>query len=66
MSTLLAEVLRRMPDYAIDHDAVVPYPSIPLVNGFIKMPATFTPGRRVLEGFDPDLPVRRQPAGVSA
>jgi cytochrome P450 len=65
MTMLLEEVLRRMPDYAVDHDAVVPYPSIPLVNGFIKMPATFTPGERVLDGFDPDLPVRRQPADVT-
>jgi cytochrome P450 len=64
MATLLEEVLRRMPDYAIDYDAVVPYPSIPLVNGYIRMPATFTPGGRVLDGFDPDLPIRRAAATV--
>jgi cytochrome P450 len=64
LATLLEAVLRRMPDYSIDSDAVVPYPSIPLVNGYIKMPATFTPGERVLEGFDPDLPIRRAPATV--
>jgi cytochrome P450 len=64
LTMLLEEVLRRMPDYVIDHDAVVPYPSIPLVNGFIRMPATFTPGERVLEGFDPDLPIRREAATV--
>lgn len=66
MATLLEEVLRRMPDYRIDVDAVVPYPSIPLVNGYIAMPATFTPGERVLEGFDRDLPIRRQPADATA
>jgi len=64
LTMLLEEVLRRMPDYTIDHDAVVPYPSIPLVNGFIRMPATFTPGERVLDGFDPDLPIRREAATV--
>lgn len=66
LTTLVEEVLRRMPDYVIDRDAVVPYPSIPLVNGLIKMPATFTPGKRVLEGFDADLPIRRQPVDVTS
>lgn len=55
---LLGEVLRRMPDYTIDRSTVVPYPTIPAVNGYIAMPATFTPGRRLLTGFDADLPVR--------
>lgn len=62
MGVLLEEVLRRMPDYVIDQDAVVGYPSIPLVNGYIAMPATFTPGERVLSGFDENLPIRRQVA----
>jgi cytochrome P450 len=64
LTLLLEEVLRRMPDYEIDFDAVRPYPTIPLVNGLIAMPATFPPGKRVLEGFDPDLPIRKQPVGV--
>lgn len=58
MRLLLEEVLRRMPDYEIDLDRVVHYPTIPLINGYIAMPATFTPGERVLTGFDPALPVR--------
>ena len=58
MRLLLEEVLRRIPDYEIDVDAVVHYPTIPLINGWIAMPATFTPGPRVLEGFDAALPVR--------
>jgi cytochrome P450 len=58
MIVLLEEVLRRMPDYAIDFDRVRQYPTIPLVNGFIAMPATFTPGERVLTGFDEHLPLR--------
>lgn len=58
MIVLLQEVLRRMPDYRIDLGAVVGYPTIPLVNGYIAMPATFTAGERVLSGFDDKLPVR--------
>jgi cytochrome P450 len=59
MTVLLDEVLRRMPDYRIDPAGVVPYPTIPLVNGYVAMPATFTPGPRMLAGFDDRLPVRR-------
>ncbi|MDT7679082.1 MAG: hypothetical protein QOD82_6984, partial [Pseudonocardiales bacterium] len=62
---LLEEVLRRMPDYAIDRDAVVSYPTITLVNGYIAMPARFTPGERVLSGFDDHLPVRREAAATA-
>ncbi len=58
MRLLLEEVLRRMPDYEIDIDAVVHYPTIPLINGWIAMPATFTAGPRALSGFDAALPVR--------
>jgi len=58
MIVLLEEVLRRMPDYTIDLDGVRQYPTIPLVNGYIAMPATFTPGERVLTGFDEHLPVQ--------
>jgi cytochrome P450 len=58
LTVLLEEVLRRMPDYAIDVERVVHYPTIPLVNGYIAMPATFNPGERVLTGFDERLPVR--------
>jgi cytochrome P450 len=58
MRLLLEEVLRRMPDYAIDVERVVHYPTIPLINGYIAMPATFTAGPRALSGFDAALPVR--------
>lgn len=57
MVILLSEVLKRMPDYKIDRDKVVAYPTIPLVNGYIAMPATFTPGKRVTSGIlADDLP----------
>jgi len=64
MTVLLEEVLRRMPDFAIDESKVVRYPTIPLVNGYIAMPASFTPGPTVLTGFDARLPVPADtPAG---
>jgi cytochrome P450 len=58
MIALLEEVLMRMPEYAIDVDRVRQYPTIPLVNGYLSMPATFAPGERVLSGFDEHLPLR--------
>lgn len=64
MRLLLEEVLRRFPNYEIDTERVVHYPTIPLINGYIAMPATFTPGPRVLTGFDAALPVRA-PAPVA-
>jgi cytochrome P450 len=64
MEVLLQEVLTRMPDYEIDLGGVVGYPTIPLVNGYVSMPATFTPGERVLSGFDERLPVRHEPVEV--
>ncbi|WP_232232128.1 cytochrome P450 [Mycobacterium triplex] len=58
LTVLLGEVLNRMPDYVIDVERVRAYPTIPLVNGYLAMPATFTPGPRVLTGFASALPVR--------
>lgn len=55
MEILLEEVLDRLPDYRLHRDEVVPYPSIPLVNGYIRMPATFTPGSR--RGIGGTVPV---------
>lgn len=59
LAVILEEVLRRLPDYTIDESRVVHYPTIPLVNGYIAMPATFTPGPRMLSGYDPALPLKR-------
>jgi cytochrome P450 len=64
LTVLLGEVLRRMPDYVIDRAGVRQYPTIPLVNGYLAMPATFTPGPRVLTGFASALPVRLEPANA--
>jgi cytochrome P450 len=43
---MLEQVLRRMPDYEIDRERTERYPSIGIVNGYITMPGSFTPGRR--------------------
>ena len=43
IATLVRHVLDRLPDYRINRAAVVAYPTIPAVAGYIAMPATFTP-----------------------
>ncbi|MCW2529414.1 MAG: cytochrome, partial [Pseudonocardiales bacterium] len=45
---LITEVITRMPDYVIDLDAAVPYTAQGANSGYIKVPATFTPGPRRL------------------
>jgi cytochrome P450 len=44
--TVLAEVLRRLPDYRVDDQEARRYKRIGMVNGWERMPATFTPGKR--------------------
>ena len=44
---MVTEVLTRMPDYRVIEDGMVSYPSIASVNGWINIPATFTPGPKV-------------------
>lgn len=44
---LVAHVLARMPDYAVDHGATRFYAGNPELNGVVTMPVTFTPGPRV-------------------
>ncbi len=46
MEELVAALLRRIPDFEIDRPGVRAYPTMPLVNGFISVPATFTPTSR--------------------
>lgn len=45
--TVLRRILTRMPDYAIDLEACVPFPTIGTSPGWLKTPATFTPGPRL-------------------
>jgi cytochrome P450 len=44
---MIGEVLARIPDYKVIEDEIVGYPTVGLVNGYIHLPATFTPGRKV-------------------
>lgn len=44
---MLEEVLTRMPDYRVIEEECVSYPSVAVVNGWIRMPAVFTPGPKV-------------------
>jgi cytochrome P450 len=43
---ILGEVLERIPDFEVIETETRHYPTIAFVNGFISMPATFTPGER--------------------
>jgi cytochrome P450 len=52
-NTLLREVLRRMPDFRVTEDKAERYATTGVVNGWVRVPATFTPGRR--ENRDPEL-----------
>ena len=47
MRIVLEEVLRRLPDLAIDEAGVELPDTIGIVNGIVREPATFTPGARL-------------------
>jgi cytochrome P450 len=49
---ILHEVLKRMPDFQIDERQSIQYPNIGVVNGWVKMPAVFSPGPRQGETRD--------------
>lgn len=44
---MVTEVLTRLPDYRVLDEEALPYPSVSKVNGWITIPAVFTPGRKV-------------------
>jgi cytochrome P450 len=48
--TMLETTLRRMPDYRIVHGDAERYPSVGIVNGYVSMPARFTPSPRGSHG----------------
>jgi cytochrome P450 len=48
---MLEEILRRMPDFVVDVDASPRYRSIGIVNGWMNVAATFTPGTRIGSTF---------------
>ena len=49
--SMIQQVLERMPDYAITRDQAQSYPSIAVINGWVQMPATFSPGERIGPGL---------------
>ncbi|MGE0388409.1 MAG: cytochrome P450 [Gammaproteobacteria bacterium] len=46
ITTLLEEILRRIPDYVIDDTRTVRNSTLGITNGYATIPATFTPGPR--------------------
>jgi hypothetical protein len=44
---MVTEVLARIPDYRIVEAEIEPYETVARVNGWARLPATFTPGERV-------------------
>ena len=44
---MITAILTRLPDFHIDETAVVEYPNWGTIGGWAKLPATFTPGRRI-------------------
>jgi cytochrome P450 len=43
---MVSEVLTRLPDYQVDDELATLYPAQGLVNGYVRLPVTFTPGAR--------------------
>jgi cytochrome P450 len=50
MSIMIRTVLDRLPDYVVDTEAARPYTSIGQINGWISIPAAFTPGKQLNTG----------------
>jgi hypothetical protein len=54
---MLQEVLRRLPDYRVDRAGAERYDTLGINNGYVRMPASFTPGRRSGVGLPTPLKV---------
>jgi cytochrome P450 len=50
---MIEAVFDRLPDYRVEIDQAEPYPSISPINGWVNIPARFTPGARI-NPRDPD------------
>jgi cytochrome P450 len=48
LKTILVQVLKRLPDFVVDEAGVVEYPNWSMIGGWGKIPATFTPGLRIV------------------
>ncbi|MGV9408514.1 cytochrome P450 [Nocardia sp. NPDC003693] len=53
--SMLTAVLDRMPDFVCDPAGAVHYDTIGVIQGMRKLPATFTPGKRLGPGLDETL-----------
>ena len=52
---MLTQILTRMGDYVVDESALKPYPQQGTNNGWMSIPATYTPGPRIFQGSaDPE------------
>jgi cytochrome P450 len=49
--TMVKAVLDRMPDFVCDPAGTVHYDTVGVINGMMKLPATFTPGKRLGPGL---------------
>ncbi|MET8651603.1 MULTISPECIES: cytochrome P450 [Nocardia] len=58
--SMLTAVLDRMPDFRCDPDGAVHYDTIGVIQGMRKLPATFTPGKRLGPGLDETLETLQQ------
>lgn len=47
---MITQILARMPDYEIDETNIAPYPDRGFAQGWVNLPARFTPGRRTAGG----------------
>ena len=43
---MVIEVLTRLPDYRVNEELAALYPAQGLVNGYVRLPVTFTPALR--------------------
>jgi cytochrome P450 len=46
---IITEILKRMPDFRVVAGEARRYPSIGVINGWVLMPVTFTPGKRLAQ-----------------
>ena len=47
IAIVLSEILRRMPDYALERGGMERYETVGFVDGYRRLPATFTPGSKI-------------------
>lgn len=45
---MLQQVLQHIPDYEIEESSIAPYPDRGFAQGWVSLPARFTPSMRVL------------------